>query len=126
MVPAWANRAVLAYTAGRCADAVSDLDHAIDLEDDVALRVNRAIALQDLGEHERALADLDIAVAALAEEDPDLLYRRGASRHALQDGEGAIADWRQHLAAYGPEQPSPYLAQIQLLSGGLGEPVEVP
>jgi tetratricopeptide (TPR) repeat protein len=125
LVAAWANRAVLAYSAGRCADAVSDLDRAIELEDDVALRINRAIALQDLGDHERSLVDLDIAVAAFADEDPDLLYRRGASRHALHDVEGAIADWRQHLAAYGPDQTSPYLAQIQLLSGGLGEPVEV-
>ena len=126
LVAAWGNRAVLAYSAGRFADAVADLDHAIELNDDAALRLNRAIALQDLGEHQRALADLDIAVMAFADEDPDLFYRRGASRHALHDSEGAMQDWRQHLAAYGPDQTSPYLAQIQLHTGGLSEPVEVP
>ncbi|MDH6108366.1 tetratricopeptide (TPR) repeat protein [Kitasatospora sp. MAP12-15] len=118
-VAAWANRAVLAYSAGRAAQAVDDLDHAIALDDDAALRANRALALQDLGEHRRALADLDIAVAELAEEDPDLLYRRGASRHALADVEGARSDWRAHLAAYGPGEKSPFLAQLTLDGAGL-------
>jgi tetratricopeptide (TPR) repeat protein len=45
---AWANRAVLSYSAGRVADAVGDLDKAIELADDPQLRLNRAIALQDL------------------------------------------------------------------------------
>ncbi|WP_406509798.1 tetratricopeptide repeat protein [Streptomyces sp. NBC_00212] len=112
-VAAWANRAVLAHTAGRPAQAVSDLDEAIRLMDDGELRANRAIALQDLGEHERALADLDIAVAALAGQGPDVLYRRGLSRLALHDGEGALADWRAHLAAYGPDGASPYAKEIQ-------------
>jgi tetratricopeptide (TPR) repeat protein len=62
---AWANRAVLSYSAGRAAEAVADLDQAIGLADDPWLRLNRAIARQDLGEHQRAAADLDIAVAAL-------------------------------------------------------------
>lgn len=62
---AWANRAVLSYSAGRAADAAADLDQAIGLADDPWLRLNRAIALQDLGAHQRAAADLDIAVAAL-------------------------------------------------------------
>ncbi|HET9899387.1 MAG TPA: tetratricopeptide repeat protein [Streptosporangiaceae bacterium] len=80
---AWANRAVLSYAEGRAADAVSDLDHAIELTDDPSLRANRAIALQDLGEHRRALEDLDIAIAALGDEDPSLHYRRDASRLAV-------------------------------------------
>jgi tetratricopeptide (TPR) repeat protein len=64
---AWANRAVLSYAAGRAADAVADLDEAIGLTDDPWLRLNRAIALRDLDEHQRAAADLDIAVAALGD-----------------------------------------------------------
>jgi len=62
---AWANRAVLSYSAGRVAEAVAGLDQAIGLGDDPWLRLNRAIALHDLGEHQRAAADLDIAVADL-------------------------------------------------------------
>ena len=58
---------MLSYSAGRAADAVADLDQAIGLADDPWLRLNRAIALQDLGEHHRAVADLDIAIAALGE-----------------------------------------------------------
>jgi tetratricopeptide (TPR) repeat protein len=66
---AWANRAVLSYSAGRVAYAVADLDRAIELADDPWLRLNRAIALQDLAEHQRAVADLDVAVAALGAEE---------------------------------------------------------
>ncbi|MEW2114194.1 tetratricopeptide repeat protein [Streptomyces sp. NPDC005474] len=112
-VAAWANRAVLAYSAGRLTEAVDDLDHAVELDDSAVLRANRAVALHDLGEHRRALADLDIAVPALADEDPDLLYRRGDSRYALGDTEGAYADWRAHLAAYGPGEPSPFTVRIK-------------
>jgi pentatricopeptide repeat protein len=116
---AWANRAVLSYTAGRAAEAADDLDHAIALADDPALRANRAIALQHLDDHHRALEDLDIAVAALAAQHPDLLYRRGASRYALHDTGGALADWRAHLAAYRPGETSPFAAQIQRQAGDL-------
>jgi tetratricopeptide (TPR) repeat protein len=122
-VAAWVNRAVLAYSADRPGRAVEDLDHAVALEDDAMLRANRALALADLGEHERALADLDIAVPELGEEDPDLFYRRGASRFALGDVEGAHADWRAHLAAYGPDAASPFAAEIGELAGAsLGRP----
>jgi tetratricopeptide (TPR) repeat protein len=86
---AWANRAVLSYSAGQPADAVADLDQAIDLADDPWLRLNRAIALQDLGEHRRALEDLDIAIGVLGEEDPDLLDRRAVSSRALAELNGA-------------------------------------
>ena len=116
---AWANRAVLSYSAGRVADAVADLDQAIGLADDPWLRLNRAIALQDLDDHQRAVADLDIAVAALGDVDPDLLYRRGASRHALGDIGGALADWSAHLRAYGADGGSPYAAEIRRMAGGL-------
>ncbi|MFB7600919.1 tetratricopeptide repeat protein [Streptomyces sp. NPDC056160] len=114
LTAAWANRAVLHYTAGRPADSAGDLDRAIALDPDPALHANRALALQELGDHGRALADLDIAVAALGDEDPDLFYRRGASRRALGDLDGADADWRTHLAAYGPGEVSPFAAEIDL------------
>ncbi|HEU5270665.1 MAG TPA: tetratricopeptide repeat protein, partial [Jatrophihabitans sp.] len=111
-VPAWTNRAVLAYTTGRPADAVADLTEAIALQDDPVLRMNRAIALQDLGEHQRALVDLDIAVTELGQDEPELLYRRGVSRLNLGDTEGARTDWTTHLDAYASDSPSPFADDI--------------
>jgi tetratricopeptide (TPR) repeat protein len=116
---AWGNRAVLSYAAGRLADAIADLDQAIELADDPSLRANRAIVLQDLGEHSRAVADLDVAIAAYNGGNPDLLYRRGLSRHALAEIDGALADWRAHLTAYGPGNTSPYAEEIKLRAGDL-------
>jgi tetratricopeptide (TPR) repeat protein len=118
-VAAWGNRAILSYGTGRPADAVADLDHAIGLADDPSLRANRAIALQDLGEHSRAIADLDLALAAFGDDQPDLLYWRGLSRHALADVDGSLADWRAHLTAYGPDGTSPYGDEIKLRAGEL-------
>lgn len=125
-VTAWANRAVLAYSLGRTAEAIEDLGQAIQLHDDASLRANRAIAWQDLGEHRRALDDLDIAVYALGDQDPGLFYRRGLSRHAIGDIDGALADWRDHLAAYGPEETSPYVAQMERHSPGLTARAKMP
>lgn len=117
LVAAWANRAVLAYLTERPDRAVDDLTEAIRLADDAALRANRAIALQALGEHRRAVEDLDAALLAGAD-DPDLLYRRGASRHVLGDRVGARTDWRAHLAAYGSE-PSPFVNEIRFAAPDL-------
>jgi tetratricopeptide (TPR) repeat protein len=111
-VPAWTNRAVLAYATGRPADAVADLSHAISLEDDPVLRMNRAIALQDLGQHQRALTDLDVALSELGQQEPELLYRRGVSRLNLGDVDAARTDWMTHLQAYPPDSPSPFIDEI--------------
>lgn len=116
-VAAWANRALLSYSAGDPSQAVDDLDHAIALSDDPALRVNRAVALADLGEHRRAVADLDVAIAAFDDEAPELRYRRGVSKYEVADFEGALADWRAHLAAYGPDEPSPFADEIRHKAG---------
>ncbi|MDJ0347533.1 tetratricopeptide repeat protein [Streptomyces sp. H10-C2] len=118
-VAAWANRAVLAYSTDRPAQAVADLDEAIRLTDDPALRANRAIALQELGHHDRAIEDLDTAIAAIGDQNPELLYRRGVSRQSTNDTAGALDDWRAHLAAYGPGETSPYLKEIELQAGDL-------
>ena len=119
LIAAWANRAVLWYSTGHPAEAVHDLDHALGLVDDPALRGNRAIALHDLGEHRRAIEDLDVAIGASAVDDAELLYWRGLSRYAIQDSEGAAADWWAHLAAYGPTESSPYVEEIVRLGGDL-------
>ncbi|HUQ57798.1 tetratricopeptide repeat protein [Lentzea sp.] len=110
LVAAWANRAVLAFTTGRPDQAVEDLTEAIRISGDGLLRANRAIALQELGNHRQAVRDLDAALAAGAD-DPDLLYLRGVSRQAVGDDAGARADWEAHLAAYGDET-SPHADRI--------------
>jgi tetratricopeptide (TPR) repeat protein len=121
LAAAWANRAILAFATERPEQAIADLTEAIRLADDPLLRSNRAIALQETGDHDRAVVDLDAALAAGAD-DPDLLYRRGLSRHALGDLAGARLDWREHLAAY-PAEESPYLEEIRAVlgAGGVGD-----
>ncbi|WP_052441168.1 tetratricopeptide repeat protein [Streptacidiphilus anmyonensis] len=49
--------------------------------------------------------------------DPEVLYRRGLSRHALGDVEGAADDWRAHLAAYPGPEGSPFAKEIEALNG---------
>ncbi|MGY0488164.1 tetratricopeptide repeat protein [Streptomyces sp. WG-D5] len=115
---AWANRAVLAFDGGRPAEAVADLDAALELADDAELRANRAVALQSLGQHGRATADLDRALAAAdGSPDPELLYLRGVSRFALDDPDGALTDWRAHLAAYDRDGASPHAEEIHARAG---------
>ena len=70
LVEVYGNRAVLHYSAGRAADAVADLDRAIELGDTPELRANRAIALQALGEDAAASPGLDAAGAAAGARPP--------------------------------------------------------
>lgn len=112
---------MLSYSQGRLDEAVADLTHAIEIDDGAYLRANRAIALQEMNDHHSALVDLDLAIDSFGAEDPDRLYRRGVSRHALHDGNGARADWQAHLAAYGPEAPSTHAADIERLTAELAE-----
>ncbi|WP_306317359.1 MULTISPECIES: tetratricopeptide repeat protein [unclassified Streptomyces] len=115
---AWVNRAVLAFETGKAADAVDDLNSALALADDAELRANRAMALQSLGEHERATADLNHAMASAdGTPDPELLYLRGVSRFALDDADGALTDWRAHLAAYEAGTTSPHAEEINARAG---------
>lgn len=115
---AWANRAVLHFAAGNAAEAVNDLDHAIAVADDPALRANRAIALAELGEHSRAISDLDAAIGASDVDTSDLLYRRGSCKYALGDTDGAISDWQAHLVSCLPGE-SPYAGEIRRRAGDL-------
>lgn len=112
LIAAWVNRAVLSYSHGRLRESIADLDKALALGDAGALRVNRAVALQDLGEHERAIEDFDIALGCDDVDRADVLYRRGVSRYALDDVPGAWADWRAHLAGFGPGTWSPHAEEI--------------
>lgn len=113
LVEVYGNRAVLHFTAGRVAAAVADLDRAIELADTAALRVNRGIGRQELGDADGAIADFDAALASPDADVAEVLFRRGASLHHRGEAERADADWDEHLrlAAEAGEQ-SPHAAQI--------------
>jgi tetratricopeptide (TPR) repeat protein len=72
---AWAGRAALSHHSGDTAAAIADLDRALELGDDAALRYNRAVACRTLGRLADALADLDAAVS-LDPADPDIEQER--------------------------------------------------
>jgi len=114
-VAAWVNRAILVYSAGRPDEAVHDLDRAIGLLDEPGLRSNRAIALADLGRHDEACRDLDVAITALADQDPELFYRRGLSRLAIGDQDGARVDWEEYLSAAGRDVATSHVEDIEAL-----------
>ncbi len=60
------NRGILAYKAGRLKDAIADFQHAIGSAADASTRglihYNLALAYLDLGDHESALKNADLAV----------------------------------------------------------------
>ena len=97
LVEVFGNRAVLHYTAGRVAEAVSDLDRAIALRDTGALRVNRGIGLLELGEAEAAVRDFDAALESADADRAEALFRRGLAHHIAGDHPRAAADWAAHL-----------------------------
>ena len=66
---------LLSHHSGDTAAAIADLDRALELGDDAALRYNRAVACRTLGRLADALADLDAAVS-LDPADPDIEQER--------------------------------------------------
>jgi tetratricopeptide (TPR) repeat protein len=122
LVEVYGNRAVLHFSAGRTAEAVADLDQAIALSDTVALRINRGIALQSLGDAEAAIRDFDAAVAMPDADVAEVLYRRGVSQHALGNHDQALADWRRHLRLMVERgEASEHADEIAELEGGRSE-----
>jgi regulator of sirC expression with transglutaminase-like and TPR domain len=70
--------------------AIEDHTRALALRpDDRRALLNRGAVLQEVGDHAAALRDLDRVVA----DDPSALLFRGRARLALDDLEGAVADW---------------------------------
>jgi tetratricopeptide (TPR) repeat protein len=68
LAAAWAARGAAGYELGDLPAAIADLDHALELDDDPAVRFNRALALADAGRQAEADADFQ----ACADADPDL------------------------------------------------------
>ena len=97
LVEVYGNRAVLHFAAGRTAEAVADLCQAITLSDTAALRINRGIGLQALGDHAAAIRDFDAALAMPDADVAETLFRRGMSYRMLGQHDQASADWHSHL-----------------------------
>lgn len=110
LAAAWANRGVLAFETGDVEGAVADLSAALDIDDDPAVRANRATAFEALGRWTDAVADLTLVIGTAPADteapsgrsdtvddgddtaDADLLLRRGACLLRLGDEDAARAD----------------------------------
>jgi tetratricopeptide (TPR) repeat protein len=97
LVEVYGNRAVLHFAAGRAAEAVADLSQAITLSDTAALRINRGIGLQALGDDAAAIRDFDAALSMPDADVAEALFRRGMSYHMLGQHDQASADLHSHL-----------------------------
>ncbi|MCW2568534.1 MAG: hypothetical protein JWN54_2631 [Mycobacterium sp.] len=97
LADAYGNRAVLHFSADRITEAVADLNQAIALSDTPVPRVNRGIALQELGDAQAAIRDFDAALAMPGADGAEVLFRRGLSYHTLGRYDRASADWDEHL-----------------------------
>jgi tetratricopeptide (TPR) repeat protein len=91
LAEAWAIRGVLAYESGDITRALDDLDQAIGLTDDPAVRFNRAVARQKKGLHTEAIKDYDRVLAA--GDDPDARYQRGVCHLRNGDQQAAQRDF---------------------------------
>jgi len=78
---------------------------------------NRAVLSFVAGNAAEAVKDLDHAIAI--DDDPDLRANRAIALADLGDTEGAVRDWQAHLAAYGPDEISPYADEIRRSVGDL-------
>ena len=92
------DRAIAAAALGRFADAITDLDGALDVDPRRAdALVYRAAAWRHDGQVDLAQDDIDRALA-LDPDDPDALLERGILRQRRGDRVGARADWERAIA----------------------------
>ncbi|MGP4030360.1 tetratricopeptide repeat protein [Actinomadura sp. 3N407] len=97
LAEAWATRGALAYQAGDLDAALSDLDRAVGLDDDPAIRFNRALARQRHGRHAAAIEDFDRLLGT--SDDPEARYQRGVCHLRLGHQEEAQQDFLSCLVA---------------------------
>jgi tetratricopeptide (TPR) repeat protein len=113
------QRATIAGTLDRYADAIADLDRALRLDprrtDTLTLR---ASAWRHVGRLNAARDDIDTALAIDADY-PEALLERGILRQRQGNGEGAREDW-ERAAALAPDTPTADLAEqnLALLDAG--------
>jgi len=102
---------ILAFALGKQVDALQALSGAIALQPQVATHyVWRAAVHIDLGEHQSAMRDLDLAVQLEASEVPlfwrGLLYlSAGQRKKALYDLKAALKESKAPLETVGPMSP---------------------
>jgi tetratricopeptide (TPR) repeat protein len=113
------QRAIIAGNLNHYADAIADLDHALQLDprrtDTLTLR---AAAWRHVGRLEAAQNDIDAAVAIDADY-PEALLERGILRQRQGNSEGAREDW-QRTVELAPDTPTADLAEqnLALLDAG--------
>ncbi|SEQ92673.1 Flp pilus assembly protein TadD, contains TPR repeats [Lentzea xinjiangensis] len=69
LAEAWAVRGTIAVASGDLGDAISYLSRAITLDDNPEVRYNRAVAYEESGELDAAIADYDAVLAVTDDED---------------------------------------------------------
>jgi tetratricopeptide (TPR) repeat protein len=113
------DHAMAAMALARFADAVADLDTALEADPRRAdALVLRAAAWRQLDRLDRAEADIALAFDQDAE-NPEALLERGILRERRGDRAGAQADWAR-AASLSPDTPTADLAQqnLALLEAG--------
>jgi Flp pilus assembly protein TadD len=107
------DRAVASGSAGRYAEAVEDLDRAVEFDPYRAEAWTlRGAAKRQLGRTEEAERDVARALS-LAPDNADALLQRGALRRAKGDVSGARADW-ERAARVAPDSAAADLARRNL------------
>jgi len=104
LLEAWTNRAILAFENDNYAAAISDLTHALTLEEHSTVLYNRGIAYQAQGSWQAAIDDFSHALTLDEEDAQDILYRRGCCWRELGQTSQAQHDFEAHLAL----GPSPH------------------
>ena len=94
LAEAFGNRAVLHFSAGRVADAVSDLDQAIALTDTAELRINRGVGRHALGDFDAAIKDFDTALTMPGVDRAAALLNRSETREAMEHRTFTKLGWR--------------------------------
>ncbi len=113
------QRATIAGTLDRYADAIADLDHALQLDprrtDTLTLRAG---AWRHVGRLDAAQNDVDRALA-IDGDYPEALLERGILRQRQGNSEGARQDW-ERAVELAPDTPTADLAEqnLALLDAG--------
>lgn len=94
LAEAWASRAAVAVETGDPEGALADLDRALALGDDPAMRFNRAMVLADLHRWADAAAEFD-RVIELTPDDADAWLHRAACHRHIGATDRADADLRR-------------------------------
>jgi tetratricopeptide (TPR) repeat protein len=107
------QRAQASIDDGRHEEALRDLDEAIAYEfRNPTYLMERASTLNRLGEHRRAVADLDRRMALGGEEDADAYGERAFARLRMGDFPGAWED-RDRAAKLSPKDAGALIARAQ-------------